>query len=233
MGSTGTDALRDRVKGLAPNGDVSVRSFDEGIVRSLGATPKDRYYFLDVPGVSPAPDFPGIPMIFSFSEDVFTKWRNPIIMVRRDDISMAMNRWHPGSLKYKAPVGNLLDGGSDKHEQQQQSVPFDFTYSLNILARNRGEEKEVPVRNQVNLVLMKVLSIYQPYTAVFVEDSIGDIRSYEAFMEGIASADDAPGIASRTMGFSVTVRVEGELDLTGPEVFNAVTNPIQFNFESA
>ena len=54
-------------------------------------------------------------------------------------------------------------------------------------------------------------------------DSIGDVRTYEAFQESISPLDEVSEVVDRVIGFAVTLRVEGELDLLDPETKNTVT----------
>lgn len=236
MSSSGAeiDALRKRVQGGARNGLVGIRAFDQGIVETLGAkidTKLDNY-FVQIEGIDPAPGMPGVPITFSFPEDVYEKYKLPAILVRRDDIAPAMQRWHPGAGKYRTPGRGALPVASgtqtsfDRFENAHQSTPFDLVYTLEVRARHRGGEG---VRNQANGILHHVLRVYQPYGRMVLIDSVGDYRSYEAFMEGVAVLDEVAEVAERMIGFAVTVRVEGELDLNDPVTQKAVTKPPTLN----
>lgn len=240
------ESLRDRVEGRARTGFVNLRSFDEGVVETLGAKidEKTQNYFLNLaevqtvgfdPGpcssfyrgsVDFAPGLPGIPVTFDTPEDVYEKKKIPMILVRRDGVDPAMQRWHPGTLQYRAPAraalrtayqgaatADLLEG-SDSVEQIDQAAPFDLVYSIDIQARYR-----VPA----NRLLDHVLRTYPPYCEVLVKDSIGDTRTYEAFMEGVSSLDQVADVADRVLGFSVSLRIEGELDIIDPVVRKTVT----------
>lgn len=248
MEDSATIALRERINGRAKTGVVGLRDFDAGIVTTLGATletvttpsgVQSRNYFLNIPlvkGRVGRPGLPGVPIIFAFPEDVFEKYDYPLISVRRDDITPTMNRWHPGNLQYRAPAGtahqtvvNTNPGNPnapdvtywDKVEQLQQASPYDITYTISIMARNRGGLGQT---NQANAILAAVLKVYQPYSLVRVVDSIGDTRSYSVFQESISHLDEVSEVADRVIGFAVTLRVEAELDLLEPELHNTVTN---------
>ena len=234
MSTPAAEIERNRAlaEGRARGGVVSLRDFDQGVVETLGATIIHDNYWLQVEGIDPPPGSPGVPVTFSYPEDVYEKYKLPVLMVRRDDISPAMQRWHPGTLQYRAPAveglpaATQLHGvtvtGSDRYEEQQQAVPFDLMYSLQISARYRGALRS---RNHLNRLLDFVLRVYPPYCLVVVKDSIQSIRTYEAFMEGISPMDDVADVADRTLGFTITLRVEGELDLHDPVVYRAVTQP--------
>jgi len=108
-------ALRERQAGRAPTGTVGLRSFDEGVVLTMGSelTASGKNYFLDIPGVRGRigrDGIPGVPIVFAFPKDVFEKYDFPLIVCRRDDITPAMTRWHPGTLQYRAPapIGNSV-----------------------------------------------------------------------------------------------------------------------------
>lgn len=247
MSDAADDNLRLRIAGGSRNGLVDVRSFDRGVVETLGAkvyangvlaespdTPvPDANYYLIVDGIDPAPGQPGVQITWSYPEDVYEFEKLPMLLVRRDDISPAMQRWHPGAEKYQtAALGAnpVLSGQSvfyDAWESQQQATPFDLTYTIQVMARHRGGPGQ---RNQANLLLAHVLKVYPPYGAVVVRDSLGDFRTYEAFMEGTSVVDEVAEVAERMIGFAVSLRVEGELDLINPETRKAVTTPPQFNW---
>jgi hypothetical protein len=104
-----------------------------------------------------------VPVTFAFSENVLQRYRLPVVVVRRDDISPAMNRWQPGTLQYRtaahgaAPVTISTPQGSlhvygqkvrspdgkpihiyDRWESLEQATPFDITYTISIITRYRG-----------------------------------------------------------------------------------------------
>lgn len=257
-----TGTLEGRVQGRAPKGFVGLRNFDEGIVVTMNAEideERQNYFIMadKLAPMLPPPGLPGIPVTFSHPEDVFEQYRLPVIVVRRDDISPALQRWHPGQVVWRAPAEGARPieikvgdpkfpttlYGFDRYEEQQAAVPFDITYSINILARHRGfgpadrkghrnPEGEGSPRTQVNQCLDYVLRIYQPYSKVWVRDSVGDERSYSAFMEAISHLDEVPEVSDRVIGFALTLRVEAELDLNDPIVKKAVAGPLTITEES-
>ncbi len=256
---TPTQDFDAREAGRAPAGRVGLRNFDQGVVETLGAEVFDSgtglsNYFIAtsrIAPVEPAPGLPGIPITFSHPEDIWERYRQPVIVIRRDDIAPAMTRWHPGMVTYRTPALGAkpvsvrlgpttgVVAGYDKYEQKEQAVPFDITYTISILARHRGKgplpRRGDPAkftgaagspRNQVNAILDYCLRIYAPYTAVLVRDSLDDIRTYSAFMEAISHLDEVPEVTERVLGFALTLRVEAELDLRDPVTQRAVTAPL-------
>jgi hypothetical protein len=235
-------AFRERREGRARTGVVTVRDFDRGIVETLGAkifpTPdipttkegsKRQNYFIPperIPSISPPPGLPGVPITFSNPEDVFEKWKIPVLIVSREDFSPAMERWQSqGGMQYRAPsvdaVPVQIEGreGFDRFEQLPQAVPFDISYTLRVQARHHGVQGQ---KNQANALLLHVMKTYPPYGGMFVRDSSGDYRSYEVFSDGASQMDEAFDVAERMASFSVSLRVEGELDLSDPIVYRSV-----------
>jgi hypothetical protein len=248
----------DRSLGKRPNGTVTLRDFDQGVIETLGARVVEDnknmtgYYLFDVNGLDnrtggvDAPDgFAGIPVVFSYPEDTFQKYKLPMLMVRRDSMDPAMNRWHPFSQQYSsfstrgrpAAVNLSQPGvtpkwiyGYDKSENMQQAVPFDLSYTIRLISKFRGDTCKA---NYTNALLMHVLRIYQPYCRVLVRDCIGDIRSYEAFQDNISSSEDTSEVSDRIMGFDITLRIEAELDLNVPAVYDTVISLPQVTLEPA
>ena len=258
-----------RALGNAPTGEVGLRNFDEAVVRGLGAViweesgkgPLANYYIPaeKLAPVEPPDGAPGIPVTFSHPEDIWERYRQPVIVVRRDGIDPAMNRWHPGGIQWRAPaqtarpvsvtlnpgtVSETTLEGFDAYEQMPSVVPFDITYTLSALTRHRGKGPRPPrddptgftgsrgsPRNQVNRIFDYILRRYAPYSMVLVTDSVGDERSYSAFMEAISHLDEVPEVTERVLGFALTLRVEAVLDLNDPIVSRAVGAPLTLRSE--
>jgi hypothetical protein len=223
------NAQIQRSLGHARNGTVTLRDFDQGVVETMKAVViNDRYFITELKYLDAAPEFPGVPVVFAHPEDVFQTHKIPVIEVRRDDISPALNRWHPGTLHYRVPASSALprtvqfpDGttrsGYNQYEERQQAAPFDLMYTINIIAKQRT------AMAAAHSILAYVMKIYQPYTSVLVHDSIGDLRSYEAFVESVGPMDEAADVSERVIGFALSLRVEAELDISDPKVQTAVS----------
>jgi len=225
--------------GLARNGEVTVRSFDEGIVETFGArryTPAgelvtdptykaETHYYLKLDGVTPPPGHVGIQVLFAYPEDVFERSHFPLIMVSRDDVTVAIQRWHPGTQQYRAPgVGAApvyVEGnaGYDTYEERPGAEPVDLTYTLTIMAERRGKGARIGLER----IWYWLRKVYKPYGYVIVKDSLGDERTYNAFREDEIELTDQPGVSERVVSMAVTVRVEGELDTEDPVVRRAAT----------
>jgi len=223
------DARLRRHYGNENPGLVSLRDFDQGLVETLGAFIEDQRYWLTIPGVDPPPNKPGVLVTFSFPEAEFKAYVVPLVLIRRDDISPAMERWHSYNQTYKAaPQGAnpiTVDGrqGYDRVEVGYQSIPFDISYTISVLSHYRGALGQ---RGQVQAILHHVLRTYPPFGELTLLDSIGDPRAYNTFTEGTSVLDDHPEIAERVIGFGVTVRVEAELDLHEPAEGRTAVNRV-------
>lgn len=245
MTTAGDAGIRDRQSGAQRTGTVSLRDFDEGVVETLGAVVRPdsegqpNYWLLALRGVpltelaaevNTPPGMPGIPVTFAFPEDIYEHWRKPGVVVSRDDASPAMNRYHPGAMQYGAPAPNsrpvVVAGygtGYSQRETLAQATPFDLSYTINIITAGS--------RNNANRILDHVLRIYPPYAAVYVTDSIGDQRTYSAWMDGVSMLDELVDVSERTIGFAVTLRVEAEFDLADPEIRATVTGRAKLNMQ--
>jgi hypothetical protein len=245
-----------RVLGESRPGIVGLRNFDAGVITTMRPELIDHNYFLT--GVSPVaapPGSPGIPIVFTHPEDLYERYKLPGIFVRRDDLSPALSRLHPGHRRYRTPArtakkiqatvgGNPGTTGAetveswDRWEMGEQAMPFDITYTISIMARARGYGAGQPTpdgasspRNQLNQILDRLLRVYQPWCRVVVEDSIGDLRSYHAAMEAISHLDQVAEVTDRVLGFALTLRVEAELDLNDPVEAAAVAGTIGIGSE--
>lgn len=233
--TTDPTVLQEQTMGARPNGTVELRSFDQGVVETLGARVIGDRYYITIEGVEPPPGDPGIPVHFMYPEDLYANFRYPAFVVSRDDIALAQNRLHPFTQQYRAPAKTALyvaastpsgvQSRPDRVEMHDQAVPYDLTYTINIYNTLRGGAG----RRAANKMLDYVLRIWPTYGQVWVPDSTGQYRSYEAFNEGIVNLDDNLGISERVIQFAVTLRVEAEYDLATPTVSRTVTQPPTVN----
>jgi hypothetical protein len=219
-------------------GSVFLRNFDEGLVVTIGGELIDieldgetvQEYALRVNGVTGPDAYNGmVPIIFMNPEDVYQRASLPHVVVSRSSIQPAMNRWQPGGRAYMVPAANTswvdVDGVRVPTliELADPAVPFDITYDLHIRARLRAQG-DIMLR-QIGGVLGHVLA----YAVLFVKDSEGDERSYEAFVESVDNLDEVADIADRTMGHTLSIRVEAELDFRDPVLRKTCPN-LKFNY---
>lgn len=230
------DALQAQYWGERPNGTVNLRSFDQGIVETLGGQVVGDRYYVTIEGVEPAPGDPGIPIHFNYPEDYYTNFRYPAFVITRDDISISFQRIHPFTQQYRAPAKTGIPSavqtpqgtrtGFDRMSMREQARPYDITYTIYAYNTLRGGYGG---KRAANMMLDHVLRIFPDYSQVLVTDSLGAIRSYEAFNEGITSLDDLLGVSERMIQYAVTVRVEAEYDLSDETTSRTVTQGVVVN----
>jgi len=230
-------AVLRRALGYERNGDVFVRNFDQGMVETMGSTIRVMpgvgvHYFLDVPGVEPPPNFPGIPVSFTLPEDVHERNKMPWISVSRDDVATAIQRWHPGMDKYRtAAQGSLpqyLEGnmGFETYESQPQAEPVDLSYTVTVSTTRRSGYAP----NALEKLWNYLRKTWKPYGLVIVKDSIGDLRTYNAFRESEYDATEVIGVSDRVVSMGFTIRVEAELDIEDPVVSKSVRRRLTTRF---
>jgi len=233
-------------------GDVWLEDFDVGVIETMGGFIADGDYFMQISGVPPTPwptdresrsvtfarrgdTMPGVMVTFVAPDSRITPFVYPCIVVRRESIEPANSRWPSRHLKYRTPAEganpvthtwNDQNGvthtinGYDAYEEQQGNFPFDITYMISVLATAKKAE------TYAQRMLKHVMRVYPPRDGrgVYVKDSIGDTRTYEVFAEGPASLREAMDMVDHQAGYSVNIRVEGELDLKDPYVVKAATS---------
>jgi hypothetical protein len=198
--------------------------FDMGVVASLGAVhdqEKNQLYlpltdacgksFYIKPEGSDAPDpITRALVVFKQSEPTHTEWDLPSVLVMRDDVTFAETReWSP-TIQYRLPapgatpisVGDRI--GYDCYETKEKEWPHDFTYTIEVWARKRVIAQ---------ILWTMVMRTFPPRTVVSVRDGLGVKRDYHAFTEGTADLTEVNSLVDRVVGYSLSLRVEGELTL--------------------
>jgi hypothetical protein len=61
------------------------------------------------------------------------------------------------------------------------------------------------------------------YGVIYVIDSEGEERGYEAFQESIDTLNEINEISDRKIGYTISIRVEGELDFNDPVIARTTT----------
>ena len=201
-------------------GEVTIRSFDQGIVNSMGALANadsaHPAYSLSVGYGSLTRN---VSVYFDQPEQVFQYKVFPFITIHRE-FEPAPHRWMGvGQLEFRAATGNPLlinsVSGSDGYTAKIQAYPFDITYTISCFDR---------YENEVQYLLSTLLRLFPPVGKIYVTDSLGLLRSYEAYLEGgITNLQELIDPVNRARGYALTVRVEGELDLADPYMTTAVT----------
>jgi len=207
-----------------PTGEVFLRNFDQGVVDSLGAlpdasVPEDPCFALYIPGVSDPTN--RVTVYMNAPESIFKFKRFPLISITRQDPTLALQRWMGvGQLESRFGVsgtGIVIGGvsGFTQYMSKPQATPYDFTYD--ILCMDRYETTVQPI-------LRQVLKTFPQIGKLFVKDSLGLQRTYEARSEGsLVPVKENVDPVNRIVSYTVTVRVDGEMDLTSAVTRTAVT----------
>lgn len=221
-------------------GSVFLRNFDRGVVESLGGVVMQRSvegrapqsnYFLPLDRFTKSMRFPGTgpgnaaQITFAGPEETYEITEIPAVLVRRGDFVFAPQRWHPHTKEYRIPAkgakelfdakGNSI--GYSKYESKEWALPHDIPYDISVLAR---------VRDDATAMLRHVLRIFKPpASSLAILDELNTKRTYDAFNEGTTAADELASVAERVVGFTISIRVEGELDLNDPVYDVAVAQP--------
>ena len=132
----------------------------------------------------------------------------PCILFIRDDFTFAEAREWSTTEQYRLPapgaqpiaVGPCL--GWTSYETKPKEWPYDLTYTIEVWARYRT----------VAQVLLQIISArYPPRGSITVVDGLDVERVYHTFQEGTADLTEINSLVERIAGFSLSVRVEGEL----------------------
>lgn len=210
-------------------GTVFLEHFDVGVATTIGGelieVERDgevvQQYALRVAGVSGPDVFQGlVPIIFDSPEDAYQHGWLPHVNIMRSNLTPSpMNRWQPGGRVYRiaapgAPMATSSKGvvGPTRVEQKTPAYPFDISYDIHLRGR---------LRLQADRMLKQVgkrLGFPIMYGVLYLIDTEGDARSYEAFVESIDGLSDIIDITDREIGHTISVRVEGELDFEDPVV---------------
>lgn len=218
-------------------GSVGVREFDLGVVQTMGCIPDltDRNapcYVLPEPGESSLSQSCSttasseaaqrVKVFFSQPEQIFRLKIYPFITINRDEMTPSTTRYMGvEQMDYRKGVSGTQatafgKQGFTEYENKLSAQPYDFVYTISIFDRYEAGAQAI---------LHRVLKLFPPIGRLNVIDSLGVSRSYDAYMEGgVVSLQEAIDPVTRVRGYAITLRVEGEIDLTEPYTTGAVTD---------
>lgn len=213
-----------------PTGNVFIRNFDQGVIEELGAVIRTDYlptpvrqrrgYWIDEIFTDPM----AVPVIFNNPEAIYEKKIYPSYLITRTTpYEPSLVRWHSvKQAEYRAGVSGseeVVSGtpgvsgfdavsGFGLLELKPQAWPVDIYYSVACYARY--EHEAIPM-------LKRILKTFPPYSKISLIDSLGENRDYTVFAE-TAPQDigEFVDVADRLRGYSLDIRVEGELDVQDP-----------------
>lgn len=135
----------------------------------------------------------------------------PMISIIRDQATPAEERLLSPVVSYRVPcegakpisAGGCL--GWDSYEQKDKEQPYDFFYTIECWARFRT----------VAQILLQMMMRRFPMRGetVVVSDGIGNERVYAVYQQSVTDLTDVSSLVERVPGYSLAVRVEGELTL--------------------
>lgn len=208
-------------------GLVEIGAYDRGIMRTLGVDLQDPIIgdrprlFTRVPGVQGTQE-DKVTVVYANPEQVFSTYKIPMILIRRDSVTPALQHAFAWQNEYNVPASNAklvtkvdpltgicLGQGYTHMETKPRAFPYDITYTIEIWARKRLD---------ANKILQKVLSVFPPYGNMLVIDSVGAARSYLALQEGFSEITEITDIMNRQPSYAVTITTQGELDSSVPEI---------------
>ncbi len=215
-------------------GRVGIRDWDTGAMLTLGGELTSyvvdgdtrQIYTAEVPQVDSGLPFLGgkIPLYFSTPEDVYQEYYLPNFSFRRNDMSPNFERqpWYQWVARAPAKGAEkitLPDGreGYDRYANQFRATPFDITYDVVIAARRQQES--------VWMLEWALRHFIPPWFTFRVIDSLGDVRNYDAGEMSFSDTSELADIADRTVGWTISFTVRGEIDIHDDREYPAVVAP--------
>jgi hypothetical protein len=211
-------------------GTVFLEQFDTGLVVTFGAElvlieldgEEVQDYAVQVPGVEGPDGWQGlIPVVFSDPEDVYQQSILPRVEISQSSLVPAMSRWQPLGLDYMIPAVSaetvIGSGGREAPslvEMKANAFPYDIMYDVHLKARRRID---------AHAMLKNIGRFLWAYGQIFVVDSEGDERGYSAFQESLDTLSDVSDVSERVVGYTISVRIEGELDFNNPTIARTTT----------
>jgi hypothetical protein len=209
-------------------GTVSLRDFDQGVITSFGSEllsfdidgGSRQAYAKTIGGLTTSvPNYSGkVPVFFANPEDVFQNFKIPCVVFRRTSIASAFDRapfWgyqrapSIGSQKVVAKSGNSHVKGYTGYAKKWNAVPFNIGYDVQLMARTQGEGL---------LILNECLRRFKaPFFSIYVVDTIGDKRAYDAGEVSISESSSINDLVDRLISWTISFEVRGELDLYNEE----------------
>lgn len=204
-------------------GHVSIEDYDMAVVRQTGATldrQQNEWYlplsfFFEDPAVGPVAIDRAL-VVYKRPEPTQVQHTVPQIALYRDDIDFDEKRLFGQATQYRLPaagstpvsVGGML--GYNCYETKNQENPYNLTYTIECWAR---------YRTVAQFLLQKMMAAFPPRGTLKVlatEEAGRNVkcdRTYLFFQQGIADLTEVNSMVERVPGYSLTIRVEGELTL--------------------
>lgn len=140
----------------------------------------------------------------------------PQIALLRVDVDPDEKRLFSPTTQYRLPcpgscpvsVNGMI--GYTAYETKEQERPYNFTYAIECWARY------TVVANFLLMKMMRAFPIRGEIELLATEEAnrnVENTRTYVFFQEGIADLTEVNSMVERIPGYSLTIRIEGELTL--------------------
>ena len=199
-------------------GSVDFYDFDEAVAHALGALPDEakNEWYLPLQGIYAVIEGRQTPIeralvVYKRPEPTQISAVLPMISIIRDSTTPAEARLLSPVVSYRLPcegARQISAGGGlgwTSYEQKDKEQPYDFFYSIECWSRSRT----------VSQILLQIMMKRFPMRGetVVVLDGIDNPRTYATFQQGVTDLTDVSSLVERIPGYSLAIRVEGELTL--------------------
>lgn len=196
-------------------GDLGLLDWDKAIAKGFGAkwdVEKNQWY-MPLGWEIIAPDGVHTPVdralvVYKRSEPTNIDMALPEIVLVRDNFVPASNRLQSPTVQYRlpAPGATQVSAGGQlgwtAYETKDKAEPYDLFYTIECWARHR------PIAQQLLEIIMAKFPIRGK---VVVTDSLNNKGTYGVYQLGSAELTQVSSMVDRVVGFSLSIKVEGEL----------------------
>jgi hypothetical protein len=206
---------------------ITSKHFDEAVFRKIGGELVDvvwpdgsrRYYAARVVGVDGPDRFNGmIPVIYRNPEERVMDYLLPCFCVVPGAPDPDPARMQGAMEGTRAPASGAavktitrmsgeVVSGYDAYTTTSPAWPFNLPYEIECRGKKKGQERDM------FLHLLKTFPLNRGFVVATVD---GDSRSYSAFLDGTSDLTEIADVVNRVPGKSISIRVEGEIDLMEP-----------------
>lgn len=226
------------------NGNLDLMDWDRAVVEHIGAVlepenpssptnPGKNLYYLPLGGIfvyeqGDRFEIERAQVVYKRPSPTDISFILPEIVISREDFTPTKERLFGVTEQYRLPAEGAtkiaVNGcvGYSNYVTKDQEDPYDFTYTIEVWSKYRAVA-------QMLLGMMLVKFPVRGAGKVAVTDSLGCVREYLAFNEGTADLTEVNSMVDRIAGYSLNIRIEGELTAGNVEfcttAFTGETSP--------
>lgn len=204
-------------------GHVDLIDWDKAVIEHTGAVYDEQQnewylpieFYIEDPIKGPVAITRAL-VVYKRPEPTQVQHEVPQIAIMRTDLDGDEKRIYSPSVAYRVPaegarpVSVYGQIGYTQYEIKEQEHPYNITYSIECWARYRV------VAQFLLQQMMKAFPLRGTIKLIATEEAgrnVRNERTYLFFQEGIADLTEVNSMVERIPGFSLTIRVEGELTL--------------------